>query len=134
MHSTLTRIQVWLALTFLLGPSGCSRRPLEPVKRGIDGVAPVPEGNEDAVFFFYDSECPDCKLVRDDLLQPLVSRLGLTLGDVAWRDVSESGVTKELLGFEERLGFSSDVMAPVIVWRTKAYCGIEEIRRAIYTE
>ena len=96
-------------------------------------AAAAPEAGE-RILFFHDRGCLDCALVKDALLEPFASKLELSLSDVCWKDVEDRGAVRELLGLERSLGFASETLAPILIARGKAYCGLAAIRRAVEGE
>ena len=116
--------------------SGCAKdrpRAGAALAQGPIGPSPAsdPSTSGESILFFFDPDCPDCALVKESFLEPFASHLGLSLGDVAWKDVTKPEVARELLDLERNIGFRSRGLAPVLVARGKAYCDLESIRRAI---
>ena len=99
-----------------------------------DPAPPVADADDPTILFFYDGHCPDCTQVKEALLEPFASRMGLTLADVSWKDVTRPEVALEVLDLERRIGFEAQALAPILVSRGKAHCGLVEIRRFVNAE
>ena len=74
---------------------------------------------------FFSRGCPDCDEVKATVVPELADRgVSARLVDVETRDGFD-----ELRRAERTLGFSTNVLSPVLVLERRAYAGIEEIRQ-----
>ena len=100
--------------------------------REVVGTRPTQnEAPGEKVRFFIDQGCPDCAVVKNELLPLFLDLEGLTVEDVEYLDVAKISVVQDLLRLESELGFRAEVLAPVVVFRGRGYCGVASLRRAI---
>ncbi len=96
--------------------------------------AAVTEAQAAGVVFFYDENCPDCVAIKEGLLEPFLKRIGVPIEEVRWLDVTRPEVSREILRLENLIGFKAPTLAPIIVARGNAYCGIAAVRKVLEGE
>lgn len=89
------------------------------------------EDREDRVLFFFDADCPDCRLVKHELLPYLLEKKLIPGADVVYLDVVIPSTLEVLRRLESVLGFEARIMAPIVVVGRQAYCGVAEIEREL---
>lgn len=83
--------------------------------------------SDDRVFFFFDVDCPDCRIVKHELLSHLLEKKAIPDAEVVYLDVGSPSTLEALRHLESVLGFEANIMAPVVVVGRQAYCGVAAI-------
>lgn len=100
-----------------------------------EGIIVLPYwGSDDRVLFFFDAHCPDCRLVKDELLSPLLEKHAIPGADVIYVNVAAPATAELLRQLESTLGFEASVIAPILVIGRQAYCGVAQIEEALASE
>ena len=89
------------------------------------------ELGEDRVLVFHEVGCPDCEIVKEELLPRFLEVYGLTGIDVLHLDIANPDHVRRLLALERQLGTECEKLAPVVVHGRDVYCGVEALARAI---
>lgn len=115
-----------LLVTVFLG--GCDRLETQglPVLSDLD--------RDDRVIFFFDDSCPDCWLVKNELLLPLLEKNAILGAEVVYLDIATPSTLDLLRQLESVVGFDASVMAPIVVVGRRVYCGVSEIEEALTGE
>lgn len=118
-----------LRLFLLMLLPGCT-------KAGTEGprVALRQPDSDDRVLFFFDAQCPDCDVVKEELLSRLMEKHEIARADVVYFDVAAPSTLDVLRQLEELLDFEASIMAPILIIRRKAYCGVAEVEEALASE
>lgn len=120
-------MQIRLLLSIVL-LGGCDRGETK-------GVATLPDlDHDDRVLFFFDDYCPDCSLVKNELLSLLLDKNAIPGADVVYFDVAAASTLDLLRQLESVLGFEASVTAPIVVIGRRAYCGVSEIEEALASD
>jgi hypothetical protein len=94
-------------------------------------VASPHEDRDDRVLFFFDADCPDCRLVKHELLPLLLEEKLVPGAEVVYLDVAIPSTLEVLRRLESVLRFEASIMAPIVVVGRQAYCGVAEIEREL---
>lgn len=95
--------------------------------------APPPEpailgGDSASIYYFYDPHCEDCREVEAHHLEALAEKQGFPVESVVRIDVTKPAGVQALLDAERFYGFTCKSLAPIILIRGEALCGLEAIQ------
>ena len=102
---------------------GC--RPSSPSATANDsapGAAPA------RLVYVFETGCPDCEIVRGELLPRILELRGATWDDVVAIDVASHDGLERCLEIEREAGASCPVLAPALFLDSTVFCGVDAIR------
>lgn len=104
----------YLVLSFMSVIAGCEERENGTSDQGMDSA-----------IVFYSPSCPDCQLMKEEVIPHLVAQVG----DIEWVDVTKEEGAQRFVELTNERGVDPPSMAPLILYGEHSLWKIEDMHR-----